>query len=71
MDDEIIESLRGPIGLIPIAFGLYLITAYLPLHGSLDLIARSINSKSLNAFLEKFLFLFINGFNIGDYLAKL
>ena len=42
MDDEIIESLRGPIGLVPIAFGLYLITAYLPLHGSLDLIATNV-----------------------------
>ena len=38
---------------------------------SFDVVARSISSKSLNAFLEKFLFLFINGFNIGDYLAKL
>ena len=30
LDDEIIDSLRGPFGLIPIAFGLYLITSYLP-----------------------------------------
>ena len=29
-DDEIVESLRAPFGVIPIAFGLYLITAYLP-----------------------------------------
>ena len=42
LDDEIIESLRGPFGLIPIAFGLYLITAYLPLSGSLDLIATNL-----------------------------
>ncbi len=33
LDDEIVESLRGPFGLIPIAFGLYLITAYLPFTG--------------------------------------
>ena len=37
-DDEIVESLRTPFGVIPIAFGFYLITAYLPLTGSLDLI---------------------------------
>ena len=41
-DDEIIESLRGPFGLIPIAFGLYLITSYLPFSGSLDLIATNL-----------------------------
>ena len=35
LDDEIIESLRGPFGLIPIAFGLYLITTYLPFSGSM------------------------------------
>ena len=33
LDDEIVESLRGPFGLIPIAFGLYLITTYLPFSG--------------------------------------
>ncbi|MEL0244016.1 MAG: hypothetical protein VW955_06235 [Gammaproteobacteria bacterium] len=27
LDDEIIDSLRGPLGLVPVAFGLYLITA--------------------------------------------
>ena len=42
LDDEIIESLRGPFGLIPVAFGLYLITAYLPFSGSLDLIATNL-----------------------------
>ena len=42
LDDEIIESLRRPVGLIPIAFGFYLITAYLPLAGSLDLIATNL-----------------------------
>ena len=42
LDDEIIESLRGPFGLIPIAFGLYLITSYLPFTGSLDLIATNL-----------------------------
>ena len=41
LDDEIVESLRGPLGLIPIAFGLYLITAYLPFSGSLDLVATN------------------------------
>ena len=41
-DDEIVESLRGPFGLIPIAFGLYLITSYLPFSGSLDLIATNL-----------------------------
>ena len=42
LDDEIVESLRGPFGLIPIAFGLYLITAYLPFSGSLDLVATNL-----------------------------
>ncbi|HJL95659.1 MAG TPA: mechanosensitive ion channel family protein [SAR86 cluster bacterium] len=42
VDDEIVESLRGPFGLVPIAFGLYLITSYLPLSGSLDLIATNL-----------------------------
>ena len=42
LDDEIIESLRGPFGLIPVAFGLYLITSYLPFTGSLDLIATNL-----------------------------
>ena len=41
-DDEIVESLRTPFGVIPIAFGFYLITAYLPLSGSLDLIATNL-----------------------------
>ena len=41
-DDEIVESLRGPFGLIPIAFGLYLITAYLPFSGSLDLVTTNL-----------------------------
>ena len=39
LDDEIVDSLRGPFGLIPIAFGLYLITSYLPFSGSLDMLA--------------------------------
>ncbi len=42
LDDEIVESLRGPFVLIPIAFGLYLITSYLPFSGSLDLIATNL-----------------------------
>ena len=42
LDDKIIESLRNPIGLIPIAFGFYLITFYLPLEGTLDFVATSL-----------------------------
>ena len=42
LDDDIIESLRGPFGLIPIAFGLYLITSYLPFSGSLDTLATNL-----------------------------
>ena len=42
LDDEIIDSLRGPLGLVPVAFGLYLITAYLPFTGSLDLLATNL-----------------------------
>ena len=42
LDDEIIESLRRPLGLIPIAFGFYLITAYLPLAGPVDLVATNL-----------------------------
>ena len=42
LDDEIIESLRGPFGLIPIAFGLYLITTYLPFSGSMDMLATNL-----------------------------
>lgn len=42
IDDVLLESLRAPIGMIPIAFALYLITAFLPLSGSLDLIATNL-----------------------------
>ena len=42
LDDKIIESLRNPIGLIPIAFGFYLITFYLPLEGTLDFVATNL-----------------------------
>ena len=49
LDDEIIESLRGPFGLIPIAFGLYLITSYLPFSGSLDLETINQNKRFLHA----------------------
>lgn len=42
LDDEIIESLRSPIGMIPIAFALYLITVFLPISGSLDLITTNL-----------------------------
>ena len=41
-DDDIVESLRAPFGVIPIAFGLYLITAYLPLTGTLDLLITNL-----------------------------
>ena len=41
LDDKIIESLRNPIGLIPIAFGFYLITFYLPLEGTVDFVATN------------------------------
>ncbi len=41
-DDEVVESLRAPFGIIPLAFGLYLITAYLPLTGSLDDVATNL-----------------------------
>jgi len=40
-DDEIVESLRSPIGMIPIAIAFYIVTVFLPLSGSLDLIATN------------------------------
>ena len=42
LDDQIIESLRSPLGLIPIVFGFYLITFYLPLEGSVDFFATNL-----------------------------
>ena len=42
LDDKILESLRNPLGLIPIVFGFYLITFYLPLEGSVDYFATTI-----------------------------
>ena len=42
LDDDIIESLRYPIGLIPIAFGFYLVAFYLPLEGTLDFVATNL-----------------------------
>ena len=42
LDDQIIESLRSPLGLIPIVFGLYLVTFYLPLEGALDFFATNL-----------------------------
>ena len=42
IDDQIIESLRSPVGLIPIAFGFYLITFYLPLEGTWDFVATNL-----------------------------
>ncbi len=42
VDDIILDSLRKPIGYIPITIGLYLITVYLPLSGLLDTIATNL-----------------------------
>ena len=42
LDDKILDSLRNPLGLIPIVFGFYLITFYLPLAGSIDFFATTI-----------------------------
>ena len=42
LDDKILESLRNPLGLIPIVFGFYLVTFYLPLEGSVDFFATTI-----------------------------
>ena len=42
LDDKILESLRNPLGLIPIVFGFYLITFYLPLEVSVDFFATTI-----------------------------
>ena len=42
LDNKIIESLRNPIGLVPIAFGFYLITFYLPLQGTWDFVATNL-----------------------------
>ena len=42
LDDKILESLRNPLGLIPIVFGFYLITFYLPLEGSVDFFATTV-----------------------------
>ena len=42
LDDKILESLRNPLGLIPIVFGFYLITFYLPLEGAVDFFATTI-----------------------------
>ena len=42
VDDIILDSLRKPLGYVPITIGLYLITIYLPLAGLIDLIATNI-----------------------------
>ena len=42
LDDKIIESLRNPLGLVPIALGFYLIAFYLPLDGTLDFVATTL-----------------------------
>ena len=43
LDDEILESLRKPLGLVPIAFGLYIIASYLPLEGTLEMISTNLD----------------------------
>ena len=42
IDDVILDSLRKPLGYIPITIGLYIITVYLPLAGLIDVIATNI-----------------------------
>lgn len=42
LDDEILESLRKPIGLVPVAFGLYIIASYLPLEGNFEMISTNL-----------------------------
>ena len=42
VDDIILDSLKKPLGFIPITIGLYIITIYLPLSGLLDIIATNI-----------------------------
>ena len=42
VDDIILDSLRKPLGFVPITIGLYIITIYLPLTGLLDIIATNI-----------------------------
>ncbi len=42
LDDIILDSLKKPLGYIPLTIGLYIITIYLPLSGLLDLIATNI-----------------------------
>ena len=42
VDDIILDSLKKPLGFIPITIGLYIITVYLPLSGLLDIIATNI-----------------------------
>ena len=48
VDDIILDSLKKPLGFIPITIGLYIITIYLPLSGLLDIIATNIAIKGDN-----------------------
>ena len=47
LDDIVLDSLRKPIGYIPITIGLYLITIYLPLSGLIDVIATNLVQSSV------------------------
>ena len=42
LDDILLESLKRPLGFIPITIGFYLITIYLPLEGLIDLVATNV-----------------------------
>lgn len=41
-DDILLDTLKKPLGFIPITIGIYLITIYLPLSGIVDLVATNI-----------------------------
>ena len=42
LDDILLDSLKKPLGFIPITIGIYLITIFLPLSGLIDLIATNL-----------------------------
>ena len=42
LDDILLDSLKRPLGFIPITIGFYLITIYLPLEGIIDLVATNV-----------------------------
>ena len=47
VDDVVFESLRKPVGYVPITLALYLISIYLPLSGSLGLFIENLVKASL------------------------